>query len=176
MKIPIKETKCGFQPFFQGQDNKSYTIEKNEWSLHLFPIVFGRINSSRLTIMATSTKKLIIHGWGKWATSHLKNWNSSITRKTFNLDLDFCFRHQSSHETQPLEPLNVLTELIIKVQETHSNWRSLHDHTDTIFIPNKGHFWKDLRILSLFFFFLRFLVLIFTMVRLFLLYFQAMKR
>lgn len=56
--------------------------------------------------------------------SHIPLKNLKLIEHSLNLplyELDFSFRHHPSHETQTLEQLNVLTELLSKIQETNSD-------------------------------------------------------
>ena len=120
IEMSMKETKCGFQPYFVTQDNKSYTIGKDGWSLQAFSDCFWTNQFVNLNDHAYSFIK------GNW-TRQLANiplWKINLVDSFKNLpltNLDFSFRHHPSHDTQSLEQLNVLTELISKLQETNSD-------------------------------------------------------
>ena len=54
--ITAKKTQCGYQPYFENQNNVSYTIGKDGWSFHSFMDCFWTGQYIRkLTIIPTPT-------------------------------------------------------------------------------------------------------------------------
>lgn len=219
--VSARETPCGYQPLYVDHNNKSFTIGKDGWSLIPFKDCFSigpfvNLNGETFSFTDGNWKK-------QQPNIHLQRLKLvDMFKENPIIDLDLTLAHHKSYDTNTMEQVNVMADLISTMQENHgnsisdivldvqaksnvytfSNWFSYirnglftiaifilallglkiiftfrkailgccltvpkrvsrkknvplpksetpllnlqHDHTDIIYIPNKGLFWKDM--------------------------------
>ncbi len=121
--ITAVETTCGFQPYF-FYDHRNYTIGIDGWSIHPFSDCFWQthlinINGRPYMWIANSNN-------GDWIEQkpnlHSTNLELIAEFKEVPLnDYDFTLRAHPAHECSDLEQLNILNDLMGRIQETNSN-------------------------------------------------------
>ena len=118
--ISAKETRCGYQPFFQDNQNKTFTIGKDGWSLHEFLDCFW---SGPYVTFNDFTYTYV---GGEWRIQrpdihltklHLVNKFAELPINEY----DFSPRHHHAYDMHSMEQLNVFSELLSRVQETNSD-------------------------------------------------------
>ena len=121
--ITAIETSCGFQPFYAYQ-NKNYTIGTDGWSLHPYSNCFWQshlVNFNGKTFSWEHNKT-----YNEWTEQipniHTPNLNliSQFSELPLN-DHDFMVKNHPAHEIADLEQLNVLNDLMGRIQDAQSN-------------------------------------------------------
>ena len=134
--ITAKKTQCGYQPYFENQNNMSYTIGKDGWSLHPFLDCFW---TGPYVNLNDHTYTYVNGTWTREKpTIHFNKLK--IVQRFEQLpanELDFAPRHHSAFDTHSLEQLNVFSELLSRVQE--SNSESLSDLV--MDVQSKNNIW-----------------------------------
>jgi hypothetical protein len=121
--VTAKETKCGYQPL-TIYNNKNYTIGTDGWSIYPFSNCFWKSNLINLNGKTYHWEHNVTHsGWiEQLPTIHTPNLNlvSEFQELPLN-DFDYALKGHPAHSTADMENLNVLTELIGRIEETHDN-------------------------------------------------------
>jgi hypothetical protein len=121
--VTAQETKCGYQPF-TVYNNKNYTIGTDGWSIHPFSNCFWKSNLINLNGKTYHWEHNVTQsGWVEQVpTIHTPNLNlvSEFQELPLN-DFDYALKGHPAHSTADLERLDVLTELIGRIEETHDN-------------------------------------------------------
>jgi hypothetical protein len=121
--VTAKETKCGYQPL-AVYNNKNYTIGTDGWSIHPFSNCFWKSNLVNLNGKTYHWEYNNTHsGWIEQVpTIHTPNLNLVSEFQELPLkDFDYALKSHPSHSTADLERLNVLNELIGRIEETNDN-------------------------------------------------------
>lgn len=118
------ETQCGFQPFHTYK-GVNYTIGIDGWSLHPYQECFWSFGFVNLNGKTYSWEPNNV-SLGEWIeqipTIHMNQLKLIAGFKEIVLnDYDFSLRAHPAHQSNELEQLNVLTELIGRIQETRNN-------------------------------------------------------
>jgi hypothetical protein len=121
--ITAKETTCGFQPFF-SYNNINCTIGMDGWSIHPFSDCFWQTH----LVNINGKPYMWIHTDGKneWIEQkpNLHSTNLELIAEFEELplnDFDFTLKAHPAHETSNLEQLNILNDLMGRIQETNTN-------------------------------------------------------
>ncbi|EFX63395.1 hypothetical protein DAPPUDRAFT_335519 [Daphnia pulex] len=121
--VTAKETKFGYQPL-TVYNNKNYTIGTDGWSIHPFSNCFWKSNFVNLNGKTYHWEHNVTYsGWVEQIpTIHTPNLNlvSEFQELPLN-DFDYALKGHPAHSTADMENLNVLTELIGRIEETHDN-------------------------------------------------------
>jgi hypothetical protein len=119
IQLSAKLTSCGYQPFFQAI-SANYTIGKDGWSLHPFQDCFW---TSPYVSLNDKTYQWINDDWKLHEPSvhltklHLVKKFDDIPLKSYN----YLPNHHSIYESNTIEQMNVLSELISRIQLSSSN-------------------------------------------------------
>ena len=121
--ITAIETKCGFQPFF-SYNHENCTIGMDGWSIHPFSDCFWQTHL--VNINGKPHAWTHDNGHGDWTEQkpNLHSTNLELISEFEELplnDYDFSLKAHPAHETTDLEQLNVLNDLMGRIQETNSN-------------------------------------------------------
>ncbi|KAK4009519.1 hypothetical protein OUZ56_018646 [Daphnia magna] len=117
--LTANETKCGFQPFF-NYGTSNCTIGTDGWSIHPYSECFWK--SQLVNINGYP------HAWehnetnGDWvrqeATIHTPNLDLIAEFEELHLnDFDFALKSHPAHDTMEMEQLNILNDLVGRLQE-----------------------------------------------------------
>ena len=123
INITAVETSCGFQPNFL-YNGKNSTIGIDGWSIHPYSDCFWRSH----IVNFNGKPHMWIHdnGTGDWIEQH-PNLHSTTLELIAEFsevplnDYDFTLQAHPAHEASDLEQLNVLNDLLGRIQETSSN-------------------------------------------------------
>ena len=131
--ITAIETSCGYQPYFL-YNHKNYTIGMDGWSIHPFSDCFWQ--SHFVNINGKPYKWTHDRVNGDWVEQkpNLHSTNLELISEFEELplnDFDFTISAHPAHEASDLEQLNVLNDLIGRIQETNSNSFSSVVQTET---------------------------------------------
>jgi hypothetical protein len=121
--VTATETRCGYQPL-TIYNNKNYTIGTDGWSIHPFSNCFWKSNLVNLNGKTYHWEYNSTHsGWIEQVpTIHTPNLNLVSEFQELPLkDFDYALKSHPSHSTADLERLNVLNELIGRIEETNDN-------------------------------------------------------
>ena len=123
LNISAVETSCGFQPFTVF-NNLNYTIGTDGWSLHPYSECFWKthlVNLNGKTYHWVHTTQT--NDWVELPPNiHTSNLKLISQFKEIHLkDYDFSVLSHPAHSTSELEQLNVLNDLIGRIQDTSSN-------------------------------------------------------
>jgi hypothetical protein len=117
------ETKCGFQPYTVYKNN-NYTIGTDGWSIHPFSNCFWKTNLVNLNGKTFHWEHNTTHAdWTEQTPNiHTPNLNlvSQFEELSLN-DFNYALKGHPAHSVTDLERLNVLNELIGRIEETHDN-------------------------------------------------------
>lgn len=145
VNVTAKETKCGFQPYFRTSTNIDFTVGKDGWSLHPFHECFW---SGQFINLNDQTFSWVNGDWVKQEPvvhvlklKLIKQFDE-LPLKSF----DYLPRHHSMYESSNLEQLNVLTELVSRVQQSNTN--SLSDLV--LNVQSKSDLWDMTSWMSIF--------------------------
>jgi hypothetical protein len=121
--VTAKETKCGYQPI-TTYNNKNFTIGTDGWSIHPFSNCFWKSNLINLNGKSYHWEHNYTHG--EWMeqppTIHTPNLKLvSVFDELPLKDFDYALKGHPAHSTTDLERLNVLNELIGRIEESHDN-------------------------------------------------------
>ena len=120
INITAKETMCGYQPYFETSTNVSFTVGKDRWTLHNFRECFW---NGQYVNLNDDTYSFVKGEWVKQEpTVHLQKLQ--LISRFENLPIhtyDFLPRHHSMYETSNMEQMNILSEIISRVQESNAN-------------------------------------------------------
>ena len=122
--VTAKETKCGFQPFVV-HNNKNYTIGTDGWSIHPYSKCFWKSNLVNLNGKTYHWEHNNTTN-GEWIeqtpTIHTPNLNLIASFEELPLnDYDYALKGHPAHSNADMERLNVLNEIIGRIEETHDN-------------------------------------------------------
>ena len=123
INITAIETNCGYQPYFL-YNHLNYTVGMDGWSIHPFSNCFWQ--SHLININGKPYKWIHNNGDGDWVEQkpNLHSTNLELIAEFDELplnDFDFTLSAHPAHETIDLEQLNVLNDLMGRIQETNSN-------------------------------------------------------
>ena len=115
------ETKCGFQPFF-SYNHENCTLGIDGWSIHLFSDCFWQTHLVNINGKPHAWTHDNGHSTEQKPNLHSTNLEliSEFEELPLN-DYDFSLKAHPAHETTDLEQLNVLNDLMGRIQETNSN-------------------------------------------------------
>ena len=120
IKISALQTQCGYQPFFQTSMNGNFTVGKDGWSLHPFQDCFW---NGQFVNLNDKTYTWINGEWRVQVPSiHVLKLN--LIKQFQDLPLksyDYLPQHHSMYETNNVEQLNVMSELISRIQQSNTN-------------------------------------------------------
>ena len=121
--VTAKETKCGYQPI-TTYNNKNFTIGTDGWSIHPFSNCFWKSNLINLNGKSYHWEHNYTHG--EWIeqppTIHTPNLKLvSVFDELPLKDFDYALKGHPAHSTTDFERLNVLNELIGRIEESHDN-------------------------------------------------------
>ena len=117
------ETSCGFQPF-TTYNSINYTIGIDGWSLHPYSDCFWKSNFVNLNGKTFHWEHdTSFSDWVEQTPNiHVHNLELVAEFETIPLnDFDFSLKGHPVHEKSDLEQMNVLNELIGRIQESSSN-------------------------------------------------------
>ena len=124
--VSAKQTKCGFEPFVQGV-NESFTIAREGWTLYKFQECYW---SSNQFINLNGFP----HAWNgtEWIQHEPKIHLTSLDliskfATIINNDHDFQLSQEAHYEHLQFEQMNVLSDLIGRMQS--NNVKSIPAHT-----------------------------------------------
>ena len=123
INITAIETNCGYQPYFL-YNHQNYTVGMDGWSIHPFSNCFWQ--SHLININGKPYKWIHNTEHGDWVEQkpNLHSTNLELIAEFDELplnDFDFTLSAHPAHETIDLEQLNVLNDLMGRIQETNSN-------------------------------------------------------
>ena len=121
--ITAIETECGYQPYFSYND-MNYTIGTDGWSIHPFTDCFWKGHYVNLNGKTFSWEKQNSN-W-EWieqeSTIHYSHLNLVSEFKEIPLnDYNYEIRAHPAHNLNDLENINVLNELIGRIEDSNSN-------------------------------------------------------
>ena len=121
--VTAREKKCGYQPI-TTYNNKNFTIETDGWSIHPFSNGFWKSNLINLNGKTYHWEHNYTHG--EWIeqlpTIHTPNLKLvSVFDELPLKDFEYALKGHPAHSTTDLERLNVLNELIGRIEESHDN-------------------------------------------------------
>jgi hypothetical protein len=120
IKISALQTQCGYQPFFQTSLSGNFTVGKDGWSLHPFQDCFWNgqyVNFNDKTYTW-------INGEWKIQEPSIHVLKLKLIKEFEELPIkayDYLPQHHSMYEANNVEQLNVLTELISRIQQSNTN-------------------------------------------------------
>ena len=120
IKITAVQTQCGYQPFFQTSMNGNFTVGKDGWSLHPFQDCFWNGQYVNLNDKTYTW----INGEWKIQEPSIHVLKLNLIKQFDELPLksyDYLPQHHSMYETNNVEQLNVLSELISRIQQSNTN-------------------------------------------------------
>ncbi|KAI9562511.1 hypothetical protein GHT06_009953 [Daphnia sinensis] len=151
--LSAKETKCGFQPLFTYSENNC-TIGTDGWSIHPYSDCFWKTPLVNINGYPHAWEHNDTYGDGvkQDATIHTPNLDLIAELEELHLNnFDYTFKSHPAHNILEIEQLNILNDLVGKLQEGEPN--SLSDIIVTEEQDNKiGNMfsWFDtLKILSI---------------------------
>jgi hypothetical protein len=121
--ITAVETNCGFQPFYAYKD-ENYTIGMDGWSLHPYSNCFWKTHLVNLNGRTYSWEhNATVGDWTEQKPNiHTPNLNLIAEFSELPLkDYDFMVKNHPAHEVADLEQLNVLNDLMGRIQDAKSH-------------------------------------------------------
>ncbi len=121
--VTAVETTCGFQPLIT-YNSINYTIGTDGWSLHPYSSCFWK--SQLVNLNGKSYHWEFNSTFGDWVEqipnvhSHTLDLIAEFDQLPLK-DFDFELKAHPAHETSNLEQMNILNELMGKIQESRSN-------------------------------------------------------
>lgn len=123
VEISAKRTRCGsnsvFQPLYISPENRNYTLGKDGWSLHAWSECFW--NSPVININSKSYS-FVDDDWQE-EEPNIHSMHLELIQYFKEIpanDFEFLPKHQNFFEMHNLESLNVIAELIGRIQNTNS--------------------------------------------------------
>ena len=136
INITVNETRCGPQPLYVNEQNRSFTIGKDGWSLHPFSECFW---NGQFVNLNGNTYSYVNGEW-KRQIPNMHIHKIKIVNRFKDIpvnDFDFAIRHHESYDTHDIEQSNVISELMSQMQE--SNVNSISDLVMNV--QTQSHVW-----------------------------------